>query len=132
MIVACGVIDGGAVMLLAWRGLRYSLGSQRMRSLVVLSFLVAYLLYLVVAQIPGPTSIACLRAALASWALWRSDAVMRHELSSEVFPSDAAAGEAATPGEFDGRLVGGARASVARRQRADRGHVHPATSWRRC
>ncbi|MFR5614857.1 MAG: hypothetical protein ACLTJ9_03075 [Eggerthella lenta] len=39
-------------------GARYSLGSQRMRSLVVLSFLVAYLLYLVVAQIPGPTSIA--------------------------------------------------------------------------
>ena len=42
VIVACGVIDGGAVMLLgvAW-GARYSLGSQRMRSLVVLSFLVA-------------------------------------------------------------------------------------------
>ena len=38
VIVACGVIDGGAVMLLgvAW-GARYSLGSQRMRSLVVLS-----------------------------------------------------------------------------------------------
>ena len=102
VIVACGVIDGGAVMLLgvAW-GARYSLGSQRMRSLVVLSFLVAYLLYLVVAQIPGPTSIALVCALpLASWALWRSDAVMRHELSSEVFPSRAAAGEAATPGEL--------------------------------
>ena len=39
VIVACGVIDGGAVMLLgvAW-GARYSLGSQRMRSLVVLSW----------------------------------------------------------------------------------------------
>ena len=93
VIVACGVIDGGAVMLLgvAW-GARYSLGSRRMRSLVVLSFLVAYLLYLVVAQIPGPTSIALVCALpLASWALWRSDAVMRHELSSEVFPSRAAA-----------------------------------------
>ena len=102
VIVACGVIDGGAVMLLgvAW-GARYSLGSQRMRSLVVLSFLVAYLLYLVVAQIPGPTSIALVCALpLASWALWRSDAVMRHELSSEVFPSRAAAGGGATAGEL--------------------------------
>ncbi|MFR1638174.1 MAG: hypothetical protein ACLSVD_02810 [Eggerthellaceae bacterium] len=98
VIVACGVIDGGAVMLLgvAW-GARYSLGSQRMRSLVVLSFLVAYLLYLVVAQIPGPTSIALVCALpLASWALWRSDAVMRHELSSEVFP------RARRPGSRDG------------------------------
>ena len=102
VIVACGAIDGGAVMLLgvAW-GARYSLGSRRMRSLVVLSFLVAYLLYLVVAQIPGPASIALVCVLpLASWALWRSDAAMRHELSSEVFPSRAMGDEAETPGEL--------------------------------
>lgn len=101
-IVACGVIDGGAVMLLgvAW-GARYSLGSRRMRSLVVLSFLVAYSLYLVIAQVPSPVSIGLVCVLpLASWALWRSDAAMRHELSSEVFPSHAAVGEVAMPGEL--------------------------------
>ncbi|MCB7036348.1 helix-turn-helix transcriptional regulator [Eggerthella sinensis] len=101
-IVACGVVDGGAVMLLgvAW-GARYSLGSRRMRSLVVLSFLVAYLLYLVVAHVPGPASVAvvCL-LPLASWALWRSDAAARHELSSEVFPVRAGGDEGAAPGEL--------------------------------
>lgn len=102
LIVACGLVDGGAVMLLgvAW-GARYSLGSRRIRSLVVLSFLVAYLLYLVVAQVSAPVSIVlvfCL--PLASWALWRSDAAARHELSSEVFPSSGKGDENATLGEL--------------------------------
>ena len=102
VIVACGIVDGGAVMLLgvAW-GARYSLGSRRMRSLVVLSFLVAYLLYLAVAQLPSFASVVLVSAfPLVSWALWRSDAVMRHELSSEVFPSGVKGGDAATPGEL--------------------------------
>lgn len=101
-IVACGFVDGGSVMLLgvAW-GARYSLGSRRMRPLVVLSFLVAYLLYLVAAHVPSPASVVLvLCLPLASWALWRSDAAVRHELSSEVFPSRAAGDEVATPGEL--------------------------------
>lgn len=88
VVIACGIVDGVCVTLLgvAW-GARYSLGPKRIRPLVVLSFLVAYLLYLVVPHLPGPVPIACVcLLPVASWALWRNDATIRHEVASEVFP----------------------------------------------
>lgn len=87
-IVVCGIIDGLCVTLMgtAW-GARYSLGSRSMRTSVVLSFLIAYLVYLVVAQMPSPLALAVICALpLLSWFLWASDASARHELSSDVFP----------------------------------------------
>ena len=83
----------------AW-GARYSLGARDMRPLVVMSFLVAYLLYLLVAHAPAPWSAAAVCALpLASWALWMSDASARHELSAEVFP-ERGADASAMPGEL--------------------------------
>ena len=101
VIVICGVVDGFCISLLgaAW-GARYSLGARGMRPLVVMSFLVAYLLYLLVAHAPAPWSAAAVCALpLASWALWMSDASARHELSAEVFP-ERGADASAMPGEL--------------------------------
>lgn len=101
VVVLCGIVDGLCVPLLgvAW-GARYSLGSTTMRPLVVLSFLLAYLFYLVIAHVPQPFSVAlvCL-LPLCSWALWISDASARHELSAEVFPAHFADGSS-MPGEL--------------------------------
>lgn len=105
VIIGCGLVDGASVMLLgvAW-GARYSLGSKKMRSLVVLSFLVAYLLYLAIAQVPAPVSVAVAgMLPIASWVLWKNDATMRHELSSEVFPVHKTGG-GETPGELTAGL----------------------------
>lgn len=100
VIVACGVVDGFCVSLMgvAW-GARYSLGSSTMRPLVVVSFLVAYLLYLVVAHAPHEISfvVVCL-LPVCSWAFWISDATARHELSSEVFAAKSS--DEAMPGEL--------------------------------
>ena len=105
-VLACGVVDGFCVALLgaAW-GARYSLGSRGMRPLVVVSFLVAYVLYLLVAHVPEPWSMAVACALpLASWALWMSDASARHELSADVFPDRDANEAASMPGELSAGL----------------------------
>lgn len=101
LVILCCVADGIADPLLgvAW-GTRYSLGSKSMRMLVVLSFLVCYLIYLVVANIPAPVSLVITCALpIISWALWIRDATMRHELSSEVFPVRTEGGEELALGE---------------------------------
>lgn len=101
-IIGCSIADGICVTLLgtAW-GTRYSLGSKRMRSLVILSFLVAYLIYLIVPHLPRPIPLLCACAfPLLSWALWRRDAVARHETAPEVFPSKTPFGEAPSLGEI--------------------------------
>lgn len=53
LILLCGFVQGLCVPLLgaAW-GTRFSLGSKPMRGLIVLSFLVAYLFYLLVPLLP--------------------------------------------------------------------------------
>lgn len=72
-----------------------------MRSLVILSFLVAYLIYLIVPHLPRPIPLLCACAfPLLSWALWRRDAVARHETAPEVFPSKTPFGEAPSLGEI--------------------------------
>lgn len=84
-IVACGVVHGVCVPLLgaAW-GARYSIGSKGMQSLIVLSFLIAYALYFIVAFFPYPLGAACVAAMpLASWMLWRADARGREILRCE-------------------------------------------------
>lgn len=101
VVVGCGIVDGVCVLLMgvAW-GARYSLGSRTMRPLVVVSFLFAYLFYLVVAHMPQPWSVVVvLMLPLCSWALWISDASARHEVSSEVFPVSRT-NEVAMPGEL--------------------------------
>ncbi|MEG0759372.1 MAG: hypothetical protein RR505_13265, partial [Raoultibacter sp.] len=88
-IIGCGIIDGISVPLLivAW-GTRYSLGSRTIRPLVVISFLVAYLLYLVLSRLPQPASlIVVIALPLISWLLWNIDARMRHGMTVEVFPT---------------------------------------------
>lgn len=102
VIVFCGVVDGLCVTLMgvAW-GARYSLGSRSMRTSVVLSFLVAYLIYLIVAQAPSPLAFAIIGVLpLMSWFLWASDASARHELSSDVFPVKSPDDGLDTPGEL--------------------------------
>lgn len=88
VVIACGIVDGFCVPMMgvAW-GARYSLGSRSMQSLIVLSFLVAYLLYLVIAQLPHVVAVLIVfLLPLVSWGLWMSDARSRHEVSSDVFP----------------------------------------------
>lgn len=102
LMIVCGLIDGIAVPILgvAW-GTRYSLLSKRMLSLVVLSFLVAYLLYYLVSFLPyWPAIIVVTLMPLVSWSLWHSDARLRHETFSEVFATPASGDQPATPGEF--------------------------------
>ncbi|MEG0462115.1 hypothetical protein, partial [Gordonibacter sp.] len=101
VVVCCGIVDGICVSLMgvAW-GARYSLGSHTIRPLVVVSFLLAYLVYLVVAHMPQPWSaFIVLMLPIGSWALWANDAAARHELSSEVFPAGDD-GASSMPGEL--------------------------------
>lgn len=102
LMIVCGILDGVCVTLLgvAW-GTRFLLGSRAIRPLVVLSFLISYLLYLVISWLPQPIAIMCVTVLpLISWVLWRRDANMRHELSSEVFPVRGSIGTPDTPGEL--------------------------------
>jgi len=102
LTIVAGVVDGICVPLfgVAW-GTRYSLGSKRIRPLVVLSFLLAYLLYFVVSNIPSPVSVilVCLMP-LVSWIMWSSDALARHKSTLEVFPSKQQEGDGSSPGEI--------------------------------
>ncbi|MEG0505041.1 MAG: LuxR C-terminal-related transcriptional regulator, partial [Raoultibacter sp.] len=68
---------------------------------VVISFLVAYLLYLVLSRLPQPASlIVVIALPLISWLLWNIDARMRHGMTVEVFPTRGTESEEAMPGEL--------------------------------
>lgn len=102
VMIICGLIDGIGVPILgvAW-GTRYSLLSKRMLPLVVLSFLIAYLLYYVISFLPyWPAIIIVAVVPIISWFLWNHDARLRHQASAEVFASPATEDQPATPGEF--------------------------------
>lgn len=86
-VIACGIADGVCATCLgiAW-GARYSLGSKRMRLLVLFSFLIAYFLYLAIPLLPKPASAAfVVLMPLGSWLLWRSEAAARNEIAAEPF-----------------------------------------------
>ena len=95
-VIACGVVYGaaGLVLTVAW-GARFSLGSRRMRQLVLLSFLLGYIIYLAIPALPSRAStlIACL-LPLASAGLWLLDSWRRHQLTGEVWPEERMPGEA--------------------------------------
>lgn len=102
VVVSCGVVDGMCVTLLgtAW-GARYSLGAREAAPMVVLSFLIAYLIYLVVSHAPTHFSLAAIATLpVLSWALWRNDASSRHGLSSDVLPVSSSKGNMDMPGEL--------------------------------
>lgn len=89
LIVLCGTICGVGDMLLsaAW-GARYSLESRDVSAVVMVSFLLAYLLYLTVVYAFGRFGQAItVMLPLLSWVLWLKDASERHALSAEVFPT---------------------------------------------
>ena len=89
LIVLCGTICGVGGMLLsaAW-GARYSLESRDVSAVVMVSFLLAYLLYLTVVYAFGRFGQAItVMLPLLSWVLWLKDASERHALSAEVFPT---------------------------------------------
>lgn len=99
LMIICGAIDGISVTLLscAW-GARFSLGTKRTRPLVVISFLLAYLEYLLVPLIPSPIDdIVIVLLPIGSWLLWRIDAGARHAQTFDVFPTTTQAGK--MPGE---------------------------------
>lgn len=101
-IIVCGLIDGISITLLgvAW-GTRYSLESYRIRPLVLLSFLVAYILYFAVLLLPYPFGIICvILFPIGSWMLWKSDASSRHKITSEVFPIRSTAARVPFMGEI--------------------------------
>lgn len=95
-VIACGAVYGaaGLVLTVAW-GARFSLGSRRMRQLVLLSFLLGYIIYLAIPALPSRAStlIACL-LPLASAGLWLLDSWRRHQLTREVWPEERMLGEA--------------------------------------
>lgn len=103
IIMALGVATGVAGTLCgsAW-GARYSIDFRHAPSIIILSFLFAYLIYLAVSHlasgIPGSIIVAAL--PLISMGLRTEEATRRHHLSSEVFPSPAPANPDSMPGEI--------------------------------
>ncbi|NTU89011.1 MAG: helix-turn-helix transcriptional regulator [Actinobacteria bacterium] len=98
------VLDGIGIPLMgvAW-GTRYCLGTPKRTKtapLVLLSFLVAYLLYLIVLMLPTGVgaAIICL-IPVASWFIWYLDARIRHALTSNVLPAVQPLEEGGFPGE---------------------------------
>lgn len=101
----CGALDGVAVSLLgvAW-GARFSLGDKhgqvRAGSLVLLSFLVAYAIYLQVSLLPYPVGVVVtFLVPLGSWGIWLYDARARHAVGGDVLPVSSGAEDAGFPGE---------------------------------
>ena len=92
-VVACGLVYGvaGLALTVAW-GARFSLGSSGARRLVLLSFLLAYAIYLVSNCAPSWTSLAfaCLLPVLSAL-LWLLDSWRRHLLTAEVWPAKRSA-----------------------------------------
>lgn len=90
LLIGLGIVSGIAASLcgIAW-GARYSLGSSHAPATILLSFLLAYGLYLATScLIPFPFRALVVTALpILSWAFWADDAVKRHRLSSSVFPT---------------------------------------------
>lgn len=102
LILLIGFIDGISVTLLgsAW-GARYSLGSRSSMQIVVISFLIAYIIYLIVSQLPSPGGfIILVLLPILSWAFWMTDAISRQQLSLEVFPAGVTSQNDDIPGEL--------------------------------
>lgn len=103
IVMVLGIATGVAGTLCgsAW-GARYSIDFRHAPSIIILSFLFAYLLYLSVSHlasgIPGAIIVAAL--PLISMGLRTEEATRRHLLSSEVFPSPAPADPDSMPGEI--------------------------------
>lgn len=102
LTIICGIVDGICVPILgiAW-GTRFSLRSKSILPLVVLSFLLAYLLYFLVSPLPYELAVGLVASMpLISWTLWNDDARQRHGLTAEVFSSEGTGQNPGTPGEF--------------------------------
>lgn len=102
LLLACGITSGIAATFLgaAW-GTRYSLEPRDVSSIVLLSFLATYALYLGITHLPNQHLAGFIVAALpiVSWLLWLKDASARHGLSTEVFPQPRLHGKVLMPGE---------------------------------
>lgn len=102
-VVGCSIVCGAAATFLsaAW-GARYSLEPRDVSGIVLLSFFVAYGIYLgTVYLVPPPFAGAIVIVLpLVSWVLWLADASARHGVSTEVFPLPASKGADAMPGEM--------------------------------
>lgn len=104
MLYLAAILDGISVPLLGivW-GTRYTLGGYgrlNTTSLILLSFLVAYVIYFAASILPVPwAAIVTGMIPLGSWLAWRTDARARHALVNEVLPTEPATGGATAPGE---------------------------------
>ena len=82
LLIGLGIVSGIAASLcgIAW-GARYSLGSSHAPATILLSFLLAYGLYLVTSRlIPFPFRALVVTALpILSWAFWADDAAKRHQ-----------------------------------------------------
>lgn len=91
VVAVLGVLPGIADTLLgiAW-GTRYTLGSRRAPTTIVLSFLLAYVFYFFVSLIPFRwlTIAITVLLPLSSYGLWVWDAIKRHQVTSDVFPNE--------------------------------------------
>ena len=119
-LVGCGAICGVAGTLLgcAW-GARYSLESRDVSAVVMVSFLVAYGIYVAILLLYVATpfvvaaQVVVVFLPLASWGLWFWDASARSGLAPEVFPSSALstdiAGSPGSSGKAPGEVTAGSR-----------------------
>ncbi len=87
-VIACGAAYGvcGLVLTVAW-GARFTLGAGGARRLVLLSFVLAYAIYLVSLYLPAgvPRVLACALPCVSAL-LWLLDSWRRHLMSAEVWP----------------------------------------------
>ena len=107
-LALCGVPYGvgGMVLSVAW-GARYSLGSNAMRRMVLLSFLLAYVLYFLSRCIPhGAALVVAVALPLVSGGLWLLDSWRRHLLTDDVWPSVWGRGAEGARRAGDERLLG--------------------------
>lgn len=110
LLIGLGVVSGVAASLcgIAW-GARYSLGSGHAPATILLSFLLAYGLYLATScLIPFPFRALVVTALpLLSWAFWADDAAKRHRLSSSVFPTRSTGHHLHDENTMPGELLAG-------------------------
>lgn len=103
LVILVGVVTGvaGTLCGAAW-GARYSLDFRDAPGVIILSFLFAYVLYLVVSHIEAGLAAVIAVAALpvVSMGLRTDEAARRHHMSSDVFPSKTAIVPDAMPGEI--------------------------------
>lgn len=105
VVVALGIVTGVAGTLCgsAW-GARYSIDFRHAPSIIILSFLFAYLIYLSISQLASGILGAIIVAALPliSMGVRTEEAARRHHLSCEVFPSPVA-----DPDSMPGEILAG-------------------------